>query len=166
MRGAKWAKDLVKRGQNCECWWREQQKGGERASWHIYSFAYYFAAVLVCLLMKDNPIKALKSSLTRRRHKKHTSLEGLGLGERTGCGALCKACSFHPSLVSTSGASGQRARGLRRWDHNMPPWLPYIGSGTGQSPAFLHPPAVLSCRVLADCIPSAHMPTYTVFSSN
>lgn len=27
------------------------------------TFAYYFAAVAVCLLIKDNPIKALKSSL-------------------------------------------------------------------------------------------------------
>lgn len=69
----------------------------QSASWHVYSFAYYFAAVVVCLLIKDNPIKALKSSLRGIIHT-NTSQSGSSLGERTGCGGVCKACSFYPSL--------------------------------------------------------------------
>lgn len=46
---------------------------------------YYFAAVVVCLLIKDNPIKALKCGL---RGLVHTNVAGIGsgFGGRTGCG--------------------------------------------------------------------------------
>lgn len=74
----------------------------QSASCHVYSFAYYFAAVVVCLLIKDNPIKALKSGLRRSTHT-NTSQRGSSLGERTGCGGVCKACSLHPSLPLQTG---------------------------------------------------------------
>lgn len=132
------------------------------------TFAYYFAAVVVCLLIKDNPIKALKSSLRRSVHT-NTAQSGSGLGERTGCGGVCKACSFHPSLPLQTGLqeSVPGARGAET--------ITCLHGGSmlarelvSRLPACVVPPspAVLSCRVLADWSPCAHMPTYTVFLSN
>lgn len=72
---------------------------------------YYLAAVVVCLPIKDNPIKALKSILEVSRHT-NTSQSGSSLGERTGCDAVWKACSFPPLPICTNWASGQYARGL------------------------------------------------------
>lgn len=49
---------------------------------------YYLAAVVVCLLIRDNPIKALKSILGVGRHT-NTSPSGSGLGkgeDRLQCG--------------------------------------------------------------------------------
>lgn len=89
--------------------WKRSEKINEEAKqqsaspWHVYSFAYYLAAVVVCLLIKDNPIKALKSSLRRSIHTANTSHSGSSLGEGTGCGRVCKACTFHPSPFLQTG---------------------------------------------------------------
>lgn len=84
--------------------WKNRNGEGRQqsASWHIYSFAYYFAAVVVCLLIKDNPIKALQNSLRGIIHA-NTSQSGSSLGERTGCRGVCKACIFYPSLPLQTG---------------------------------------------------------------
>lgn len=146
----------------------ETNEGGKQQSascWHVYSFAYYLAAVVVCLLIKGNPIKALKSSLRRSTHTKNIpEWVQPWRGDRLWKGL--KTLHFRPLPVSTGRASARRARGLGRRDHNMPPWRLHVGSGTGQSPACLRPPAAPSRCVLAACSPSAHMPTYTVFLSN
>lgn len=167
-----------KRGQDRH---RERERGeliaenGEgrqqSASWHVYSFAHYFAAVVVCLLIKDNPIKALKSSLRRSIHthtrsQTHLRVAGPVLERGQVVVGSVKPAVFHPLPATTNRAWGNCARGLGRCNHNMPPWRLCVGSGAGQSPACLRPPAALSCRVLADWSPSAHMPTYTVFLSN
>lgn len=107
MRGTKWAESRVKRGQVVKADRRNREGRRQSASWHIHLFAYYFAAVVVCLLIKDNPIKTLKSSLRRNAHThthtlKNTAQSGPSLGERTGCAGVCKACSFHPFLLQDS----------------------------------------------------------------